>query len=112
VIYLACPYSHPNPRVRAFRFGMANRAAAKLILEGHTVFSPLSHSHPIAETGLIGPHDPTWYQQDLEFLRLCSELRVLCLSGWRESRGVLAEVVAADRLFIPVVYLPESYARG
>jgi hypothetical protein len=112
VIYLACPYSHPNPRVRAFRFGMANRAAAKLILEGHTVFSPLSHSHPIAETGLIGPHDPTWYQQDAEFLRLCSELRVLQLSGWRESRGVLAEVEAADELRIPVGYLPESYARG
>jgi hypothetical protein len=30
-------------------FRIANKYAAKLISEGHIVFSPISHSHPIAK---------------------------------------------------------------
>lgn len=111
MIYLACPYSDPDPDVREQRFTLANRVAAKLILEGHTVFSPLSHSHPIAATGLIDPHAPVWYQQDLEFLRFCSELRVLCLPGWQFSSGVFDEITLAKRLGVPIVYLHEGICR-
>ena len=51
MIYLACPYSHPDNNVREHRFKMANRAAAKLMGEGHIIYSPISHTHPIAVEG-------------------------------------------------------------
>ena len=47
IIYLAAPYSHPDPGVRERRFRAINRAAAALIAEGRIVFSPISMSHPI-----------------------------------------------------------------
>ena len=48
-IYLAGPYSHPDPTVRAIRFHKLNDKAAELLRAGNLVFSPISHSHPIAE---------------------------------------------------------------
>ena len=43
-IYLAIPYS--GMAEESFR--IANEVSAKLMNEGHIVFSPISHSHPIA----------------------------------------------------------------
>jgi len=51
MIYLATPYSDPDPEVREFRYREVNKAAAQLISEGHHVFSPISHTHPIAQAG-------------------------------------------------------------
>jgi nucleoside 2-deoxyribosyltransferase len=45
-IYLAGPYSHWNPAVRAIRFHKLNEKAAELLNAGFLVFSPISHSHP------------------------------------------------------------------
>ncbi|MDR0327893.1 MAG: DUF1937 family protein, partial [Planctomycetaceae bacterium] len=49
LLYLCCPYSHPNPTVREDRFRTACRASAILMKSDIVVFSPLSHSVPIAE---------------------------------------------------------------
>lgn len=38
--YLASPYSDPDPEVRAQRYRSACKAAAYLLLRGHTVYSP------------------------------------------------------------------------
>lgn len=104
MIYLACPYSHPSHSVRHARFLAANRAAAVLIKEGHTVFSPISHSHPIADTGIIDTHWGGWYAQDNEFVRLSSAVYVLMIDGWDKSPGVKAEVELAQLLGMPVQY--------
>jgi hypothetical protein len=52
MIYLASPYSHPDPAVREARFREACRAAAKLMRLGQPAFSPIVHGHPIAVYGL------------------------------------------------------------
>ncbi len=51
MIYLASPYSHPDPAVREQRFRAACRAAAELIRAGHVVISPVVHGHPMAALG-------------------------------------------------------------
>jgi nucleoside 2-deoxyribosyltransferase len=102
--YLALPYSHPDPRVRADRFEAANRAAAALMRAGYSVFSPISHSHPISVYGV--PGDWTrWELLDRRMLRQCDEAVVLTLDGWRESRGVQAELAMAAALNLPVRHL-------
>ena len=39
---------------------------------------------------------------DFAILSICSSMTVLCLPGWKESRGVEAEVVEAKRLCLPI----------
>lgn len=103
LIYLASPYSHDDPRVVEARFRAACMAAAELMLRGYVVFSPIAHSHPVAEHGGIDPtHDFNWLSFDLPLLARCDEVRVLCIPGAVESIGIKAEVTEALRLGIPV----------
>jgi nucleoside 2-deoxyribosyltransferase len=104
VIYLASPYSHPEPCVREERFHAVCRKAAELIREGMIVFCPIAHSHPMTAFGLPVDWD-YWEAFDRIFLEHCSEVWVLMLDGWRESKGVAAEVGIARELGKPVVYV-------
>lgn len=111
--YLASPYSHPSAQVRLLRFNAACRAAAHLMQLGHTVFSPIAHSHPIAEylpPELLMSWD-FWRQQDFPLLEASALLEVLTLDGWQESRGVQAEISHAELHGIPVHYMgPDEIA--
>ncbi len=107
MIYLASPYSHPDAAVRQQRFEAACRVAAELIRRGHVVFSPIAHSHSIAQHGL--PMDwGFWEAQDRRLLAACDELWVLKLDGWQHSRGVQAEIAIARALGKAVRFVSES----
>ena len=104
MIYLASPYTYDDPAVRQQRFEAACRAAAELILQGKTVFSPIAHSHAICRYGL--PSDwQFWQRHDLALLALCEEVVVLKLDGWHQSVGVQAEIAAACALGKPVKFM-------
>jgi len=108
-IYLASPYSHPDPEVRHQRFEAVNRAAANLMRRGHVIFSPISHSHIIARDHDLPTDWDFWERIDVEFVKRCDELWVLKLNGWEESRGVCHEVDCAKFLDIPVKFIePEE----
>jgi len=96
-IYLACPYSHPDPEIRESRVHYVSKVAAQLMQENNVVFSPLSHSYPIADH--IGNHleHDFWLKQCLSFIPWCDELRVLQLDGWDKSHGIKMEVDAAKK---------------
>jgi len=67
--------------------------------EGHIVFSPIAHSHPVALHGGIDPtHNFDWLGQDLPVLAKFDEVHVLCIPGASESKGVKAELQEAKRL--------------
>lgn len=103
-IYLASPYSHPDPLVRDERFKAACRKAAQYLNLGIAVFAPIAHSHPIADFMDESKRMcfDTWMKADLPILRRADELHVLCIEGWRTSRGVTREIEFADLLGIPV----------
>ena len=102
MIYLASPYSHPCPVVRYTRFTAVCRQAAEMLRCGIPVFSPIAHSHAIAAHDL--PLDWTFWQRfDRQFIEICSEMWVLTMDGWQESRGVQAEIALARVLEKPVV---------
>jgi nucleoside 2-deoxyribosyltransferase len=93
-IYLGAPYSHSNPLWMKLRFELINLAALQLIQDGFIVFSPISHSHPIASAHA----DPQvvrsykiWLEQDVHFMEWADLLVVLELPGWRDSKGLLFE---------------------
>jgi hypothetical protein len=111
MIYLASPYSHPDPTIKEARFEAACRVAANLMRRGELVFSPIAHSHPIAVCGGIPGSWECWQAFDEIMINACSELRVLMLPGWSDSVGVAAEVAIAERLGKPVKYMADTKSK-
>lgn len=109
LVYLACPYSDPSPEVREQRFQAVNKAASKLMREGIKVFSPISHSHPIALAGGLPTGWLFWAEYDRAVMECCNKVIVLMLPGWDTSREVFCEVMLAGSMQLPVEYLePEK----
>ena len=106
MIYLASPYSHPDPAVRERRFKAACRAAGALIAQGHAVFSPIAHSHPIAVEGQLDAVDnDLWLRINAEMMEACSEVSVLMLPGWMESTGIAREIALANERGLRVEFI-------
>lgn len=104
LIYLACPYSHADHAVMVDRWNSVNKVAAKLMSDGHYIFSPISHTHPIAEHGLPRGWE-YWKGYDRRMIESCDEIIVLKLDGWEASTGVQAEIEIGKELGIPVSYI-------
>jgi len=105
IIYVACPYSSFIELIRNERFEAANKHAATLMMQGHVVFSPISHSHPISKH-LGNSNDSDFYvNQDLYWLKFCDEVHVLQLAGWEQSSGIQKELKEARKLGINVKYI-------
>jgi len=87
------------------RFLALNKKAGELVKEGYIVFSPISHSVPIADT--ITPLEreldlKVWLEQDFSFIQdWADEVWIYCLEGWEDSVGVAAEVEEARKLGLP-----------
>jgi hypothetical protein len=104
LVYLAAPYSHPDPDIREARFQAVNRHAAAMMAAGVFVFSPISHTHPIAEAGALPLGWDFWEAYDRAMISRCSRVAVLTLDGWRESVGVTAEIRIAGELGLDVEF--------
>lgn len=91
-IYLAGPYSHPDPEIRRMRFEALNAAAATIMGEGHIVFSPISHSHPIAVQCGLPKGFEFWSEWNKSFIDWCDEVWIADLPGRHESIGLAAEI--------------------
>lgn len=103
--YLASPYSHPDPEVRRQRFEDVCRIAGRLMSQGKLIFSPIAHTHPIAEMGDLPKGFDFWEEFDRAMLAACGELLILRLSGWQESQGIAAEIEIATEMDIPINYI-------
>jgi hypothetical protein len=105
LVYLASPYSHPDPAVREGRFQEVCRAAAHLMRAGLHVFSPIAHTHPVALAGSLPSGWEYWRGYDDAVLSACRALVVLAMEGWESSRGVAGEVEIARELGIPILHV-------
>ena len=106
-IYLASPYSHPDPDVRSDRAAAAMAVAVDLMRAGLAVFSPIAHSHAIAMIHDLPGDWGFWEAQDIPLLHHAAELYVLTLDGWDSSRGVASEIAYARSLDKPITYISE-----
>ena len=105
-VYLATPYSDDDPAVREARFLAVNKVAGILMRKGFLVFSPISHTHPIALAGDLPKGWEFWSKYDFTFINDWADyVFVLQLDGWEESVGVTAEIKLAEELGKPVTFL-------
>lgn len=111
LIYLACPYSYKDSdpakvlAVKEERFQAVNKVGARLMAEGKYIFSPISHTHPIAMAGSLPGGWDYWEGYDRRMLVCCDRIIVLKLPGWEQSTGVQAEIKIGAELGLPVEYI-------
>jgi len=108
--YLAVPYSDKDENVMQHRFNVVTKVAAELMKQGKEVFSPITHSHPIAlhlDAGAAVDWQ-AWEKFDTKMLKCCDELYVLMLAGWRDSVGVEAEMQLAKDLGMKITFITED----
>lgn len=106
LVYLASPYSHPDPAVRHQRFEAVCRMAGRMMEQGQVVYSPIAHSHPISLTMSVSPVDHDfWLRQCFGVLLRSTKLAILTIDGWEASRGIMAELTFAQQHAIPVEFI-------
>lgn len=85
---------------------VACRAAARLMGDGIVVYSPIVHSHTVAEVGGIDPYDwKIWQHQNQPLMDVAAALVVLTMKGWEESVGLTHEIASFVASGRPVLYL-------
>ena len=100
-IYLATQYTD----VELESFNNANKIAGALMNDGHIVFSPISHTHPIACECEMLKDWSFWKDFDYAFIEWCDELWVCSFGDWKKSKGVCAEIEIANSLNKPVKFM-------
>jgi len=109
--YLATPYSKYRLGIdQAFQHAAA--LAAELLLGNVRVYSPICHSHPIAEYGgLDHLNHAIWLPFEERMMRVCDCLIVAHLEGWEESHGIAHEIGFFEAARKPVFDLdPDTFA--
>lgn len=108
--YLAGPYSDSNDAIQKERCEQLTAVAGQLMAQGRFIFSPITHTRPIAESAKLPGDAAFWIGYDESVLAGCSRLLVLMLPEWRQSKGVKLELAIAERLGIPIQYLdPDDF---
>lgn len=105
MIYIASPYSHPDPQVRQARFLAALRYTNEIIREGEIAFSAIAYGHPFA-CYVAAPTDfLSWRALNHHMIALSQQVHVLTLDGWEESAGVKDEILYANEIDKPIVFV-------
>jgi len=104
MIYLASPYSHPDPLVRQARYHSAATFVARELWNGLPLFSPICYAHHMANEHNMPLDAASWAPFNEWMISKSYALWVLRIEGWDNSVGVNAEIVLAHSLSIPVEY--------
>lgn len=100
--YLATVYSKHAGGIDA-AFAEAARLAARLMLSGVKIYSPIAHGHPLAVHGNLDPLDHAlWLPFDEAMLDACGVLIVANMDGWQDSKGIAHEIMFFARRNKPI----------
>lgn len=102
MIYLACPYTHPESVVREIRYQQALYVTGVLSRDKSIVYCPIVHNHNIANSMNMPVDFKFWREIDIEILKKADDLFVLLLPGWKDSIGLKAEIEFAESINIPI----------
>ncbi len=105
MIYLASPYSHPDPFVREERYLRAMKVLHGLLKDRIWTFSPIVHCHELKKIVDLPFEHEFWLDYDCHILKLCTKLLVLRIEGWETSRGLKMEMDFANANGIPIEYI-------
>lgn len=110
-IYLATPYSHPDPDRRILRYQAAEQISKDIALRRIAVYCPIVHWHFAAVNHELPTDHEFWEAQNHPFMIACDEAWFVKLDGWEQSRGMTAEAQFCRGLNVPMKWfnLEELY---
>jgi hypothetical protein len=107
-IYLATAYSANTDTEQAENYIKVNKVAGALLVEGLLVFSPISHTRPIALCCSL-PHGFKFYEKlDISFIKWAQYMFIIKDSLWKKSTGVLSEIKIATTQKKPIFLIDSS----
>lgn len=107
-IYLASPYTDPDPLIREIRYLAAASALRTMLRNNIWTYSPIVHCHHLSQIWKM-PHDAAfWLEYDQTMIRGARSVTVLCLPGWQRSVGVKGEIEYSLSLGKQISYLQSS----
>jgi hypothetical protein len=92
LIYLASPYSNPDPRIEQKRYRDALSFTGTALRAGRNIFSPIAYGHQFQINGYMQGDAASWQAFNQSMMEACTLFWVLKLPGWEESKGVIAEL--------------------
>lgn len=104
-IYIASPYTHSDPDVMQARYEAVVAYTAAMFENKELCFSPIVHCHPLAIVANLPRDIDFWQQYDTIMVSQASELHMLRLPNWAESKGCQFECDLAGKLGIPIKYV-------
>lgn len=104
-IYMASPYTHPEPFVMELRYIHAAKVLAYKLKRREWTYSPIIHCHELAKTYGLPKDAQFWREYDFAMLSRAKRLEVLRLEGWETSVGIVDEIEEARRINLEVIYL-------
>ncbi len=104
-IYLASPYSAPDPALMHDRYMKALQATCAYIKVGKVIFSPIVHCHDMAIQHNMPKDVNFWWKYNRAMLSEASELWLLTLDDWKKSSGMRKEARFAIEHQIPISHV-------
>jgi hypothetical protein len=86
------------------RVKQAGEATLVMLSRGLDVLSPIVHGHFLESVVQKSLPAERWYDLSMSLVMRCSEVWVLTLPGWEESKGIRIEVDVAKKLGKPVIF--------
>lgn len=111
MLYLASPYSHPDPLIRKTRFLLARERTAELLAQRVWVYSPIVHCHELSITFNLPADFEFWREYNFDMLRRADGVEIMQIEGWKESAGVKAEFQLARTLGIAIAMYEPPHNR-
>lgn len=107
LIYLAAPYSDPDPEVVKDRMTRFYATHAMLLARGDITVSPLLN-HEVVGRHQIKGEWAFWQRYSETLLGRCDEMWIVTLPGWEASPGVQGEIAFAKSRAIPIRHIDEA----
>ncbi len=108
MIYLATPYTHPDPAMKERRYEQACALWHYFWSRGTVIYSPIVHARPTAKRYQIPGGYQTFQKWDEGMIEVATAVWVGMIPGYQESTGVNNETTFARSLQLPVVELEST----
>lgn len=108
-LYLASPYTHADKAARQRRYEAVRAFTAFLCNRKEWVFSPILHLHDLAISYDLPYTFDFWDEWNKAMILSSRGVIVFQIDGWKESRGVTAEVLYAGQIGLPIILSKERW---
>ena len=88
------------------RYEAVEEYTAKLMNEGKVAFSPIVHCHHMSINHDLPKTFDFWENWCIGMLDKATEVHLLCMDGYLDSKGVKSELAYSDELGIPFTAIP------